>query len=53
MAFDWVGQVEVHDLEAGRDVVGHLATGVREHGGRVWLGSLVQPAIAVGEVPEP
>ena len=24
----------------------HLATGVREHDGRVWLGSLVEPAIA-------
>jgi sugar lactone lactonase YvrE len=29
----------------------HMATGVREHQGRVWLGSLVQPAIAVGDVP--
>jgi sugar lactone lactonase YvrE len=24
----------------------HMATGVREHGGRVWLGSLVEPAVA-------
>ena len=30
----------------------HLATGVREHHGRVWLGSLVEPAIAVGDVPD-
>lgn len=49
MAFDSVGVV-VHDLEF--DATGwHLATGVREHDGRVWLGSLVEPAIAVGEVP--
>ena len=24
----------------------HMATGVREHHGRVWLGSLVEPAVA-------
>lgn len=29
----------------------HFCTGVREHHGRVWLGSLMEPAIAVGEVP--
>ena len=28
----------------------HLATGVREHGGRVWVGSLLEPAIACFEV---
>jgi sugar lactone lactonase YvrE len=28
----------------------HMVTGVREHQGRVWLGSLVQPAVAVFEV---
>lgn len=41
----------VHDLafDASR---WHLATGVREHEGRVWLGSLEEPAIAVGEVPQ-
>lgn len=40
----------VHDLtfDASR---WHMATGVREHAGRVWLGSLVEPAIAVGNVP--
>ncbi len=40
----------VHDLrfDATR---WHLATGVREHRGRVWLGSLLEPAIAVGQVP--
>ena len=28
----------------------HMATGVREHHGRVWLGSLVEPAVAVFEL---
>ena len=28
----------------------HMVTGVREHRGRVWLGSLVEPAVAVFEV---
>jgi hypothetical protein len=49
MAFDSVGRV-LHDLEFDA-TRWHLATGVREHDGRVWLGSLVQPAIAVGAVP--
>lgn len=49
MAFDSAGQV-VHDLEFDA-TRWHLATGVREHDGRVWLGSLVEPAIAYGEVP--
>lgn len=40
----------VHDLEFD-STHWHLATGVREHGGRIWLGSLLEPAIAVGEVP--
>jgi sugar lactone lactonase YvrE len=40
----------VHDLDFDA-THWHLATGVREHDGRVWLGSLVEPAIAVGEVP--
>ncbi len=40
----------VHDLDFDA-THWHLATGVREHEGRVWLGSLVQPAIAVGSVP--
>ena len=49
MAFDDTGAV-VHDLTA--DASGyHLATGVREHHGRVWLGSLEEPAIAVLDVP--
>jgi sugar lactone lactonase YvrE len=49
MAFDSVGRV-LHDLEFDA-TRWHLATGVREHDGRVWLGSLMQPAIAVGDVP--
>ncbi|GIL35803.1 SMP-30/gluconolactonase/LRE family protein [Phycicoccus sp. DTK01] len=49
LALDDTARV-VHDLsfDATR---WHVATGVREHDGRVWLGSLVEPAIAVGEVP--
>ncbi|MEI2731064.1 MAG: SMP-30/gluconolactonase/LRE family protein [Dermatophilaceae bacterium] len=36
---------QVHDRSF--DAAGwHMATGVREHHGRVWLGSLVQPAVA-------
>jgi sugar lactone lactonase YvrE len=31
----------------------HMVTGVREHGGRVWLGSLVEPAVAVFELAGP
>lgn len=43
------GGAVVHDLDF--DASGwHVATGVREHHGRVWLGSLLEPAIAVGEV---
>jgi sugar lactone lactonase YvrE len=44
MAFDHDGRI-VHDvpLDASRF---HVVTGVREHHGRVWLGSLVEPAIA-------
>ena len=40
----------VHDLDFDA-TQWHLATGVREHDGRVWLGSLTQPAIAYGAVP--
>ena len=44
MAFDESGQV-VHDVSFdGADY--HLVTGVREHAGRVWLGSLEEPAVA-------
>ncbi|KRE37869.1 strictosidine synthase [Janibacter sp. Soil728] len=40
----------VHDLSADA-TQWHMATGVREHDGRVWLGSLVEPAIAYLDVP--
>lgn len=36
----------VHDLSADA-AQWHMATGVREHNGQVWLGTLVEPAIAV------
>ena len=49
LALDSTGTT-VHDLEFD-STSWHLATGVREHQGKVWLGSLVQPAIAVGDVP--
>jgi sugar lactone lactonase YvrE len=48
MAFDDAGTV-LHDRSF--DASGfHMVTGVREHEGRVWLGSLVEPAVAVFEV---
>ncbi len=52
-AYDDDGRL-VHDLavtdkaDTGRF---HMATGVREHEGRVWLGSLHEDAIAVLDVP--
>ena len=49
LALDSTGRT-VHDLEFDASFW-HLATGVREHDGKVWLGSLMQPAIAVGDVP--
>ncbi len=49
LALDAGGAV-VHDLDFDA-THWHVATGVREQGGRVWLGSLVEPAVAVGEVP--
>ena len=48
-AYDDAGAL-VHDIdltEAGY----HMVTGVREHEGRVWMGSLHEPAIAVYDVP--
>jgi sugar lactone lactonase YvrE len=36
----------VHDIDVRTDSY-HMVTGVREHDGRVWLGSLHEPAIAV------
>ena len=47
-AYDPAGAL-VHDLDAEASHW-HMATGVREHHGRVWLGSLVEPAIAWLEV---
>jgi sugar lactone lactonase YvrE len=48
MAFDDAGTV-VHDRSFDASSF-HMVTGVREHDGRVWLGSLVEPAVAVFEV---
>ena len=48
LALDLAGAV-VHDRSFEASGF-HMATGVREHDGRVWLGSLVEPAIAVFEV---
>ena len=44
MAFDERAQL-VHDRQLSSDDF-HMVTGVREHGGRVWLGSLQEPAVA-------
>ena len=48
MAFDDEGAL-VHDRSFDASSF-HMVTGVREHEGRVWLGSLVEPAVAVFEV---
>jgi len=51
LALDDDGHV-VHDLSA--DASGyHMVTGVREQDGRVWLGSLEEPAVAVMDVRGP
>jgi sugar lactone lactonase YvrE len=44
-AYDVHGRL-VHDRTAGASRF-HMVTGVREHAGRVWLGSLHEPAVAV------
>jgi sugar lactone lactonase YvrE len=44
-AYDDTGRL-VHDVDAGAGEY-HMVTGVREHEGRVWLGSLHEPAVAV------
>jgi sugar lactone lactonase YvrE len=44
-AYDNDGRL-VHDL-TGDSTRFHMVTGVREHHGRVWLGSLHEPAVAV------
>ena len=48
-AYDDTGrQVHDHDVPASVHRDGyHMVTGVREHDGRVWMGSLEEPAIAV------
>jgi len=47
-AYDGDGRL-VHDIDA--DASGfHMVTGVREHDGRVWFGSLIEPAVAVVEL---
>lgn len=48
MAFDEAGRT-VHDRSFDASSF-HMATGVREHDGRVWMGSLVEPAVAMFEV---
>ncbi|MCD4534915.1 SMP-30/gluconolactonase/LRE family protein [Nocardioides sp. cx-169] len=48
-AYDDAGKL-VHDLDVTPGEHGasyHMVTGVREHDGRVWMGSLHEPAIAV------
>lgn len=44
-AYDDMGRL-VHDVEVSAERY-HMVTGVREHDGRLWLGSLHEPAIAV------
>ena len=44
----------VHDLDLAAPSTGpgyHMVTGVREHGGRVWMGSLHEPSVAVYDLP--
>lgn len=44
----------VHDLDLPAPAAGpgyHMVTGVREHDGRVWLGSLHEPSVAVVDLP--
>jgi hypothetical protein len=48
MAFADDGSL-VHDLSADASSY-HMATGVREHEGRVWVGSVEEPAVAVLDV---
>lgn len=48
-AYDDAGKL-VHDLSLEPEGY-HMVTGVREHGGRVWFGSLHEPAIAYTDVP--
>jgi hypothetical protein len=45
LALDDTGRV-VHDVDVKTERY-HMVTGVREHDGKLWLGSLEEPAIAV------
>lgn len=47
-AFDDTGTL-VHDIDLP-DTDFHMVTGVREHDGRVWMGSLHEPAVAVHDL---
>jgi sugar lactone lactonase YvrE len=49
-AFDDTGRL-VHDVDADAGSY-HMVTGVREHQGEVWLGSLEEAALAVVSLPE-
>ncbi|WP_110181502.1 SMP-30/gluconolactonase/LRE family protein [Nocardioides solisilvae] len=49
-AFDDEGRL-VHDLDVVHPGF-HMVTGVREHHGRVWMGSLHEPAVAVLDLTE-
>ncbi|WP_424184721.1 SMP-30/gluconolactonase/LRE family protein [Actinokineospora sp. G85] len=49
-AIDPVTGATVHDL-CGEPDGFHMATGVREHHGTVWLGSLVEPVVAAFPTP--
>ncbi|WP_107774543.1 SMP-30/gluconolactonase/LRE family protein [Nocardioides sediminis] len=40
----------VHDVDLDEPGY-HMVTGVREHAGRVWMGSLHEPAVAVHDLP--
>jgi hypothetical protein len=51
MAVDATGRV-VRDLRGPGDRY-HMVTGVREHAGRLYLGSLVEHAVAVAPIPAP
>lgn len=47
-AYDDAGAL-VHDVDVRTDDF-HMVTGVREHDGRVWMGSLEEPAVAVRQL---
>ncbi len=50
-AYDDTGRL-VHDVRGAADNF-HMVTGVREHHGEIWMGSLHEPALAVLSVPTP